>query len=199
MRKVLLFTIGGGILGVIFLVCILTFRHFFVKKNMLVTMNTAKEIPSVKQTVLGTSDVKEKTYVSGKGHYSLTYPGSWLPDELPPQNGPGSGAPVFTTGPVSRIVSGFPSFIQIEVDDNNQGLTLPGFINLHFDSSITFTPQIIAREQAQRTGDIQSSVPTDTILLEHDGKIYQIKWFKGAQPTISPDEFTHVLQSLTFQ
>lgn len=194
MGKTLLFIIGGAILSGTFLLCTLSFKYHFGKQDKLVTKTS-----DVKHVVLGASISADKTYVSTKGNYFLTYPGSWLPQELPSQNGPGSGVPVFTTGPVSRTVQGFPSFIQIEVDSNNQTLTLEEYIKQHFDPSITFTSEIIAGEHAERTSSIQSTVPTDTILLEHGGKIYQIKWFEGAQPTIAPIEFTHVLQSFTFR
>lgn len=155
-------------------------------------------ISKPQETVLGNKTTATKTYAS-VGGYTVVYPRNWIPDEVSQINGFSGSTQVFMVGPIGSKVTGYPSFIQIAVDDNSKGLQLDSYLANKFDSSIHFNPISVGEIAGMETTDVPGQTTNEIIFTQHNGKIFQIRFFDGTEPKITRDEFQQFLQQMTFQ
>lgn len=144
------------------------------------------------------TSAQSTTYTSPDGGYSVTYPKDWTTDtntQLPNYNGE---IPVFTTGPVGNKILGYPSFLQIAVDDNPRHLTLAAFVARHFTNALVQNITI-GQYSALWFSDAAGPVPGIVYLFSPEQRIYQIRTYQGAAPKISSAQLTDVLKSFTIK
>lgn len=170
-----------------------------ITKHIVVTVRPIAIItPEQNILMIGSStSATFRTYTSTQGGYSITYPSVWTPAiQQQLQNFTGD-IPVLTTGPIGNKVLGYPSFLQVAVDNDTQGLSLQSFIK-HEYGAIQLTPVTIGGVQGSETNDIQGLAPNITMWVEHSQKIYQIRFFNGAQPKITDEQLSKILASFAF-
>jgi hypothetical protein len=154
--------------------------------------------PETNDEVLGTStSATLRTYISKEGDYSITYPSDWTPAlQQQMQNFTGDIS-VFTTGPIGNRALGYPSFLQVAVDDNPKDLSLQSFI-FHEYKSLHLSSVAIGGAGGLETNDLQGLAPNTTMWVEQSQKIYQIRFFNGALPKISGEQLSKILESFKF-
>jgi hypothetical protein len=154
-------------------------------------------IPDTNDAILGTrTGASLRTYNSPDGGYSITYPSMWTPSTQEQLKNFEGDVMVFTTGPIGEKILGYPSFLQIAVQENSQGLSLNNFITKHY-GTVHLLPITINGVQGEETSDIPAPVSNKTIWVKPETKIYQIRFFDGVQPKISKDSLTKALASFT--
>jgi len=117
-------------------------------------------IPDEKAAALGTStSATLRMYTSPDGGYSITYPSEWTPSVQNQLKNFAGDIFVFTTGPVGNKILGYPSFLQVAVDENPQRIPLTSFISKHF-GTINLSSIIMAyKERKQQIFQVQSLLP----------------------------------------
>lgn len=151
--------------------------------------------PNPKTLVLGSStSATLRTYTSPDDGYSIAYPLNWAPSINSQLKNFTGDVMVFTTGPVGSNALGYPSFLQIAVDENPHNMTLDSFITKHY-GSVHLTTVTIGGFQGEQTSDVQAPTANTLMIIKPKQKIYQIRFFDGAEPKITKEALSNVLNS----
>lgn len=137
-----------------------------------------------------------QTYTSKEGGFSVTYPKVWTPSLDRPLSGFSGNIPTFDTGPIGSRVLGFPSFLQIAVDENPNNLTASEFVHMH-DSGFTVSNEQLGQNTYLMVKGSKVPVLNSIYVLYKNHKIYQIRDYEGVAPIITMSQLQKVLASFT--